>query len=164
MQSGQLDESCETAPGNPYGFAKDCLRRQLEFRQQTKSFGLTWARLFYLHGDDQASNSLFPLLRAAVERGDPTFNMSGGEQIRDYLPIGETAHYLVALALAPTDAGIVNVCSGRPISVRKLVEGWIAERAWPIGLNLGHYPYPDYEPLAFWGNADNLRRWQSKWK
>jgi dTDP-6-deoxy-L-talose 4-dehydrogenase (NAD+) len=23
-------------------------------------------------------------------------------------------------------------------------------------MNLGHYPYPDYEPMAFWGNRRRL--------
>jgi dTDP-6-deoxy-L-talose 4-dehydrogenase (NAD+) len=36
------------------------------------------------------------------------------------------------------------------------VEGWIAENGWEIALNLGHYPYPDYEPMAFWGDRDRL--------
>ncbi len=27
---------------------------------------------------------------------------------------------------------------------------------WTIGLNLGHYPYPDYEPMAFWGERHKL--------
>jgi dTDP-6-deoxy-L-talose 4-dehydrogenase (NAD+) len=54
--------------------------------------------------------------------------------------------------------GIVNVCSGQPISVRKLVEGWIKENGWSIDLYLGRYPYPEYEPMAFWGNPDKLNR------
>jgi hypothetical protein len=38
------------------------------------------------------------------------------------------------------------------------VEEWIAASGSQIRPNLGHYPYPDYEPLAFWGNADKLLR------
>lgn len=153
MQSGALSEDLEARPSNPYGFAKDMLRRQLEFLKQTHPFALTWARLFYLYGEGQADSSLLPQLKKAVELGDKVFNMSGGEQLRDYLPIAEVAKRLVALALAKQDVGIVNVCSGQPVSIRRLVEEWIKENGWPIGLNLGHYPYPDYEPMAFWGNV-----------
>jgi len=42
--------------------------------------------------------------------------------------------------------------------VRSLVEGWLAANAWPIGLDLGRYPYPTHEPMAFWGDATKLRR------
>ncbi len=157
FQSGPLAPSSETRPANPYGFAKDCLRRQLQFLQQQDGFRLAWARLFYLYGEGQASGSLYPLLRQAVARGDRSFPMSGGEQLRDYLPVTEVARRLVDLAGATVGPGpvpgVVNVCSGSAISVRGLVERWIRERGWKIELELGRHPYPDYEPLAFWGAA-----------
>lgn len=156
MQSGPLSEDVAPHPSNPYGFAKDALRCQLEYLKSTHPFRLTWARLFYLYGEGQAESSLLPRLMQAAERGDPVFNMSGGEQLRDYLPVTEVAKHLVALALARKDVGAVNVCSGTPISVRKLVEGWIKENGWSVMLNLGHYPYPDYEPMAFWGDSRKL--------
>lgn len=156
MKSGQLSETMETYPNNPYGLAKDTLRRQLEYLRHTKPFAFTWARLFYLYGDGQAENSLLPQLKRAVESGRDVFDMSGGEQLRDYISVTDLAKNIVLLALNRADIGIVNICSGKPISVRKLVESWIAEHNWKINLNLGHYPYPDYEPLAFWGDRGKL--------
>jgi nucleoside-diphosphate-sugar epimerase len=156
MQSGALSEEREARPCNPYGFAKDVLRRELQYLQQSKPFQLTWARLFYPFGDGQAAGSLWPQLKLAVQRGDKTFNMSGGEQLRDYLSVTAMAEALAALACAGRGHGVVNVCSGAPISVRRLVEGWIAQHGWSIELNLGHYPYPDYEPMAFWGDRRKL--------
>jgi nucleoside-diphosphate-sugar epimerase len=156
MQSGALTETMDTKPNTPYGFAKDALRRQLEFFRGAHPFEMTWARLFYLYGEGQAENSLLPQLQRSVERGDTHFNMSGGEQLRDYLPVSQVAEDLVQLALRRADIGIVNVSSGKPISVRKIVESWIAKNGWKIELNLGHYPYPDYEPMAFWGNRAKL--------
>ena len=156
MRSGALSEDVTPHPSNPYGFAKDALRCQLEYLKSALPFDLTWARLFYLYGEGQAESSLLPQLRQAAERGDPVFNMSGGEQLRDYLPVTEVARSLVSLALAKKDMGVVNVCSGTPISVRKLVEDLIKKNGWSITLNLGHYPYPDYEPMAFWGDRRKL--------
>jgi nucleoside-diphosphate-sugar epimerase len=158
MQSGPLSEDMPAAPSNPYGLAKDMLRRQLEHLQREQPFALTWARLFYLHGEGQAPNSLLPLLRSAVARGDTVFPMSGGEQLRDYLSVTEVAQHLVALALGAQGCGIVNLCSGKPISVRALVEGWIAENGWAITPALGRFPYPDHEPMAFWGDRRKLDR------
>ncbi|MEO5844656.1 MAG: NAD(P)-dependent oxidoreductase [Caldimonas sp.] len=158
MQSGSLAETVEAAPANPYALAKDALRRQLQALQRERPFALTWARLFYLHGEGQAESALWPQLRRAVESGAATFAMSGGEQLRDYLPVEQAADHLVALASRRSDLGIVNVCSGRPTSVRSLVEGWLAANAWTIGLDLGRYPYPAHEPMAFWGDAAKLKR------
>jgi nucleoside-diphosphate-sugar epimerase len=157
MFSGPLNEDMETRPNNPYGFAKDTLRRQLEYLQQIKLVNLTWARLFYVYGDGQSQNSLLSQLRNTVERGETVFNMSGGAQLRDYLHVSVVARYLVALLMTGLNNGIINVCSGTPISVRKLVEDWIEQNDWSINLNLGYYPYPDYEPMDFWGNDKKLK-------
>lgn len=156
MQSGLLHEDLETQPNNPYGFAKDALRRQLEYLKVDYPYKLTWARLFYLYGDGQAKNSLYPQLQKAVERGDKVFNMSKGEQLRDYLPINEVVKTLAKITKKKQDTGILNICSGKPISIRGLVEDWILENNWKIELNLGYYPYSDIEPLAFWGSRCKL--------
>jgi len=156
MQSGALSEDIPTQPANPYGYAKDALRRQLEFLKAVKAFNLTWARLFYMYGEGQPKISLYPQLRGAVSRGERSFNMSGGNQLRDYLPIDEVARLISSLARHRVDAGCVNVCAGKPVSVRELVEGWVKTNGWVIALNLGHYPYPDYEPMEFWGDRRRL--------
>lgn len=158
MQSGALREEMPAAPVTAYGRAKDALRTELERLRRSRPFNLTWARLFYLHGEGQAPGSLLPQLEGAIARGDAAFDMSGGEQLRDYLPVDEAAGYLVDLALNGRDNGVVNVCSGQPISVLELVEGVVAKHGSSIELNLGHYPYPDYEPMAFWGDRSKLDR------
>lgn len=158
MQSGCLSEYLTTYPHTPYGFAKDALRHQLEFLGQEYDFSLTWGRLFYLYGEGQ-EHTLYAQIREAVRRGDKTFNMSGGEQLRDYLPVGEVARCIVELALAQKPVGVINICSGSPISVRRLVEDWKKQNQWSIDLNLGHYPYPEYEPMAFWGDRSKLLKY-----
>ena len=133
------------------------MRLQLEYLRSQKNFKLTWARLFYMYGPGQAPTSLYSQLIAAVERRDLSFKMSGGEQLRDYLPVEVVARHIVDLAIRCPGAGVVNICSGRPTSVRALVEQLLAERGWSLTLELGKYPYPDYEPLAFWGSASKLQ-------
>lgn len=153
MQSGPLAADRRTKPTNPYGYAKDVLRQQLTYLKAIRPFNLTWGRLFYMYGEGQSRNSLFPLLKEAALRGDAIFNMSGGEQLRDYLPVEDVAGQIVQLAMSQSDMGPVNICSGKPISVRTLAERWVAENNWKIELNLGYFPYPDYEPMAFWGES-----------
>ena len=154
MQSGPLAADMPTNPNNPYGYAKDALRQQLEFLKSYENFNLTWARLFYMYGEGQPSTSLYPKLKEAILNKDLVFNMSGGEQLRDYLPVHDVARQIVQLAMNREDVGSVNICSGKPISVRRLVEQWVSDNRWNIELNLGYYPYPDYEPMAFWGKKE----------
>ncbi|MBO0932742.1 NAD-dependent epimerase/dehydratase family protein [Fibrella aquatilis] len=157
MQSGCLSEDGPTYPANAYALAKDSLRRFLETLQTEQSFSLKWARLFYMYGPGQNPTSLLPLLERAVTAGEPVFNMSGGEQLRDYLPVDTVAKYLCQIAEQTKVTGPINCCSGQPISVRRLVEDHVKKLNAKIGLNLGHYPYPDYEPMAFWGDNTKLK-------
>ena len=156
MQSGALSEEMETRPSNPYGFAKDALRKELQFLQAIHPFSLTWARLFYMYGEGQPASSIYSQLKIALDEGLAEFNMSGGEQLRDYLQVKEVAQKIVLLALKQKNIGSINICSGKPISVRNLVENWINEGPYLIKPKLGFYPYPDYEPMAFWGDRSRL--------
>lgn len=159
MQNGALAEDTMTMPTNPYGFAKDVLRKQLEFLQCDQHFQLVWARMFYLYGDGQATNSLLPQLRRAVAQGDVEFNMSAGDQLRDYMPVEDAAKCIASLAVRDDAPAIINVCSGKPVSVRSMVEQWLHKFEWELKLNLGYYPYFVHEPMAFWGDCEILNKY-----
>jgi nucleoside-diphosphate-sugar epimerase len=156
MQQGCLDETLSSQPSNAYGFAKDSLRKQLGYLQQEVAFNLIWPRFFYMYGSGQSQSSLYTLLIQAIKNQDKVFNMSGGEQLRDFLPVGKIAQYLIDLLSLEKDIGIVNVCDGQPISVRRFVENIVEKNHAEIDLNLGYYPYPKYEPMAFWGRNQKL--------
>ena len=157
MQSGCLHEDMTPAPSNRYGTAKDALRRDLERLSATTPFDLRWLRLFYLYGDGQAPTSLYSQFRAAIARGDKRFDISAGDQTRDFIKAADAAAAIAAVACAPRAPRILNVCSGMPTTVRSLVERWRADMAADIELNLGVFGYPDYEPFAFWGDDRRLR-------
>lgn len=157
LQNGPLDEQTAPQPANPYGLAKNTLRLFLEQLQREQPFTLQWARLFYLHGVGQNPNSLLAALDRAIDAQAPVFDMSGGEQLRDYLPVETAAGYLAQLLGRREFNGVVNCSSGQPVSVRALVEARLRERGASLRLNLGHYPYPTHEPMAFWGVAERLQ-------
>lgn len=167
LQSGALHEDLPAQPVTAYGLAKHTLRQMLEFYLADRArqvptappAPLLWLRFFYLHGPGQQAKSLLPQLDAALARGDAEFPMSGGEQLRDYLPVDTAAQYAAALALKPQATGVVNVCHGQPTSVRRLVEEHLQAlgKTGAIRLKLGHYPYSPVEPMAFWGDNRRMR-------
>lgn len=156
LQEGCLNEEMETAPVNAYALAKDRLLKQLLLFQQNHPFHFKWARLFYMYGAGQNPNSLLSQLDKALDDGQPEFNMSGGEQVRDYLPVEKIADYIVMIALQNKVEGVINCCSGEPVSVRSFVENYLKAKGKQIKLNLGYYPYADYEPMCFWGDYKKL--------
>jgi nucleoside-diphosphate-sugar epimerase len=157
MKEGCLNEAMETAPANPYAAAKDQLRRKLEILAEEKQVHFKWVRLFYMYGKGQSPNSLFSQLDKALDNAAPVFNMSGGEQERDYLPVEQVAANIVTIALQNKVEGIINCCSGKPVAVKDLVQQYLAAKKQTIELNLGFYPYTDYEPMKFWGDNSKLK-------
>jgi len=158
LQNGCLTETMPTQPTTPYGLAKDTLRKSLENLRRKYHFSFKWLRLFYIYGKGQHPSSLFPQLDSALDKKETSFNMSGGEQLRDYLPVKKMAEYIVQIAMQNEVHGIINCCSGKPISIRKLVEDYLIRKQKSIHLNLGYYPHPDYEPMAFWGDCAKLAK------
>lgn len=151
MKNGALETALIPDPQNPYAIAKDTLRKCLHQLQRQVKFNLKWLRLFYMYGEGQSDRSILSQLEKALQNGEKVFNMSGGEQLRDYLPVRVVARMIVEKALNTEANGVFNVCSGVPIAIRTLVENYLEQNNKTIKLNLGYYPYPDYEPMAFWG-------------
>lgn len=154
MQEGELAETMAAQPGNFYATAKNELRIWLK---EFKNISLKWPRLFYMYGAGQNPKSLIPQLEAALQRGDPVFNMSGGEQTRDFLHVNKVAESIIAIALQQAVTGVINVSSGNPIKVKDFVSNYLHSINKTIELNLGFYPYPDFEPMHFWGNNEKLK-------
>lgn len=151
MREGPLSTDMPADPQNPYALAKDSLRKFLVELQRHTDFNMKWLRLFYMYGPGQSEKSILSQLEKALSNGEKSFNMSGGEQLRDYSPVEDVAQMIVGNCMDQTRNGIFNCCSGVPISIKKLVDDYLRENRKQIQLNLGYYPYPDYEPMEFWG-------------
>ncbi|HRO85730.1 MAG TPA: NAD(P)-dependent oxidoreductase [Niabella sp.] len=158
MREGKLSEAMQPLPRNAYAQAKNELRMFIEDLKESYSFGYKWIRLFYMFGKGQNAKSLLSQLQQALDRGDEIFNMSGGEQTRDFLHVEKVAEYIVDIALQTKVSGIINCCSGIPVTVKQVVQQYLQSRNAIIKLNLGYYPYPDYEPMHFWGDNSLLKQ------
>lgn len=157
MMNGCLNESLVVDPSNPYAIAKNSLRLYLESLFLDFDFCMKWVRLFYMYGEGQSPKSLISLLDKAIQDKQESFNMSGGLQIRDFLPVNKVSAYFVAIALQNKITGIINCCSGVPVTVKDFVENYLSVRNQTIHLNLGFYEYATYEPMEFWGDNTKLK-------
>jgi dTDP-6-deoxy-L-talose 4-dehydrogenase (NAD+) len=83
--------------------------------------------------------------------------MSGGEQIRDYLPVEDVARYIGKIALQKKVTGIINICSGNPQKLIDFINCYLLKKNKMIKLNLGYFNYSDIEPMWFWGDNSKLK-------
>ena len=157
MKYGPLTEDMNCNPHNSYAVAKDSLRKVV-FELSKDTTTIVWARLFYLYGKHQREDSLFGQLNQAINNKDKVFKMTEGEQLRDYMDIKDVVKYLYLVSQSVNHSDIINVASGEPISVRKLVENICRERGANIELELGYYPYSRFESMAFWADTTKLRK------
>ena len=148
IKNGEFSIATPTNPSTPYAFAKVSLQKQLEFLGKEHKVNIKWARLFSMYGEGQDKRQVISQLDEAINNGDEYFNMSSGEQIRDYMPIENVVEELFHLYTMHS-SGIYNICSENPISIRSLVEKRIKDLKSNIKPNLGYYPIS--QPLAFWG-------------
>lgn len=156
LQEGILKENMASKPVLPYPQGKNLLREFLEAKQKSTTFNFKWARVFYVFGEVKGRKNLYTHLINAIKNIDESFNMSGGEQIRDFLSPDEIAERIVKIALQNKTLGVINCCSGKPVKLKDFVSDFLNKNNYKIKLNLGVYPYADYEPMETWGDTAKL--------
>jgi len=111
------DDPCE--PAILYAAAKHST--WLTGRELARQMGgrLTWARLFYLYGPEEAPARLIPDLAGNLLRGQRVA-VTEGRQVRDYLHVADVASAITAIATGETE-GAFNVGSGEPRTVRDII-------------------------------------------
>lgn len=158
LQNGCLNETMFCEPNNYYALAKFTLFRFLDIYFKEKLVCFKWVRLFYMYGQGQNPHSLIAQLDKAIEQNLFEFNMSSGEQVRDYLSVEEVAKNIVKIATQKKVSGVINNCSGNPQKILNFVKKYLLEKKLEINLNPGFYPYSPLEPMEFWGDNQKLKK------
>ena len=81
---------------------------------------LSWGRIFHIHGPGEDQRRLVPWVARELRAGR-TVELTDGTQVRDHLHVADVAAGLTTL-LAPGAAGIYNVCSGQPVTLRQVLD------------------------------------------
>lgn len=113
---------------------------------------LCYLRIFSAFGDGQFETNFWPALRKAALAGED-FLMTGGDQIRDFIPVEDVAcEFLHAVNLNTVNVGEPrswNVGSGSPIKMREFAEAWWQYWKASGALKTGALPYRSHEVMRF---------------
>tara|TARA_B100000795_G_scaffold66453_1_gene45519 strand:- start:486 stop:1313 length:828 start_codon:yes stop_codon:yes gene_type:complete len=155
---GEVKETQIMKPNTQYGKAKKKLYDKLISLQKKNNFNLTWMRIFYIYGSNQRNKSIFSQLKNfnTIQSGK-FFALTEGKQLRDYMHVSTLAKKIIDVSLLNKNFGIVNVCSGNPISVKNLVLKWKSKFKWKIKFKFGGKNLKKYEPNSFWGSTLKLK-------
>ncbi|MDM8255767.1 NAD-dependent epimerase/dehydratase family protein [Phocaeicola barnesiae] len=150
---GAIDENTPCNPLSMYGIAKDTLRRAMILYCKEHDCVLQWCRAFYILGDDKNNHSIFTKILEADAAGKEKFPFTTGKTKYDFITVTELAHQIASVAIHNEISGIINCCSGKPISLAERVEQYIAEHGLKIKLEYGAYPDRPYDSPCVYGDA-----------
>jgi nucleoside-diphosphate-sugar epimerase len=125
LPSDRLDISSPTAPSTVYGACKLALFQILDAFFSSAEVRFSWCRLFYLFGEGENENRLYPYLNRRLEAGEKA-QLGAGTQLRDYMDVA-VAGARIADVIDTGQVGAINICSGQSVSIRQFAEG-IADR------------------------------------
>jgi nucleoside-diphosphate-sugar epimerase len=120
---------------SPYAACK--LAAYFTLSQMLPQFGVefSWCRLFYLYGEGEDDRRLVPTLRQSLSQGRPV-ELTSGNQVRDFMDVSDAGREVTDVALSDS-IGAVNICSGKPVTVRELAESIADEYGRRDLLNFG---------------------------
>jgi len=147
-------------PCNPqsfYGISKLALRQASQLLASQTGASLKWLRAYYITGDEARGQSVFAKLAQAAARGEHEFPFTSGVNQYDFIDVRELARQIVAASLQDAVDGVIECCTGEPLSLGERVEAFIAERGLDIKLKRGAYPDRPYDSPGVWGDPTRIR-------
>jgi dTDP-6-deoxy-L-talose 4-dehydrogenase (NAD+) len=120
MSAGHLAVDTPLKPSTPYARAKVDVFNALSASLPRQGVAFAWCRLFYLYGEGEDPRRLVSYLRERLQAGEPA-ELSSGTQVRDFLDVREAGRMIAEAALGAVE-GPLNICSGRPVTVREVAE------------------------------------------
>jgi nucleoside-diphosphate-sugar epimerase len=106
-------------PDNLYGVAKYYTGSSLARIADANGGTFTWARLFYTFGYGKWETRLMPDLIKNLLQNKPVM-VRNPNFVGDYLYVKDVASIIVKLI--ERNVGVINVCSGRPVSMKEVAE------------------------------------------
>ncbi len=155
---GPIDENTPCNPISQYGIAKDALRRSTFQMLKGRDVCLQWLRAYYIYGDDKRAVSIFGKIMQAVEEGKTHFPFTTGKNKYDFIHVDELSRQIAACVMQTEMDGIINCCTGRPVSLAEQVESFIHDHGFDITLDYGAFPDRPYDSPGVWGDAEKIHR------
>ncbi len=148
----RLSPQSPLRPQGGYGVSKAMASLALLDWAEGRKIEFSLLRLFQIFGEGERGNRLWPAMHRAALRGDD-FELTPGEQIRDFTPVTYTAERIIHEAtrgdLAAGVPAIRQIGTGRPSSLRDFAEYWWQYWGGTGKLLFGAKPYRDKEAMCF---------------
>ena len=155
---GSINENTPTNPQSLYGISKNALRQAIEVDTKENDILFQWIRGFYIVGNAKSGCSIFSKLAQAASEGKEYFPFTLGENQYDFLDYNDFCYQVAKVTEQDEINGIINCCSGKPVTLANRVERFIKENGYNIKLQYGAFPDRPYDSKAVWGDDQKIRK------
>lgn len=160
---GEISEDTPCSPLSLYGIAKLSLRTAVAcLCRSHPDVSFKWTRAYYITGDDSRSSSIFSKILGWEAEGKATFPFTSGKNLYDFIDVDMLAAQISESALQTEVSGIIECCSGVPLSLADKVEGFIKENGLAIRPEYGAFQEREYDSPGIWGNSERINRIMGK--
>lgn len=159
--NGLIKESHLAKPITPYAISKLKLLTSIQHLKMKKNFKFTWLRPFFIYGHNKRRNTLYTLIKKLDEKNSPNLNVCGS-LIRDFLSVNFLCKIIKKIIFLNQDIGILNVSSGKGISVKNFIIKHIKNKKNLIKINMKAKNPNSFEPKSFWGDNKKLNSYLLK--
>lgn len=153
---GCVDENTPTNPLSMYGIAKNALREASLLLADKSDTALMWLRAYYILGDDSNNNSIFTKVTQMEHEGKASFPFVSGKNKYDFIHVDELAKQIATASTQSEITGIINCCSGKPVSLADKVNEFIEKNHYSIRPDYGKFPERPYDSPAIWGDNTKI--------
>lgn len=153
---GCVDENTPTNPLSMYGIAKNALREASLLLADKSDTALMWLRAYYILGDDSNNNSIFTKITQMEHEGKASFPFVSGKNKYDFIHVDELAKQIATASTQSEITGIINCCSGKPVSLADKVNEFIEKNHYSIRPDYGKFPERPYDSPAIWGDNTKI--------
>ena len=154
---GKISENFNCKPIIPYSKAKfKLLKSILDYKKKFK-FKLTWLRPFFVYGYNDKRKTLFSIIKE-IDRGKKIKLNVNGELVRDFLSVEYLVNVIFKITKLDKDIGVLNVCSGKKITVKNFIKNNLKNKSKIININMKGQNPNYFEPKSFWGNNRKLKK------
>ena len=112
--------NCEK-PENIYSSCKLAYKNITKEILKNTNNRFIWARLFYLYGENEYQQRLYPSIKKAIKEKKP-LALSSGENIRDFIEVNVAAEMIVNCLLIEDKFKIVNISTGKGQKIKDFVK------------------------------------------
>lgn len=155
---GAITEDSPCNPSSLYGISKNALRQMLQLLTKDQVVIMQWIRAYYILGDDLKNSSIFSKLTMAEKEGKEIFPFTSGKNLYDFIRVNQLAEQIASVSLQKEVNGVINCCTGKPVSLADKVEEYIKDNHFNIKLQYGAFPDRPYDSPGVWGDPEKINK------